>query len=31
MSDKPTILVADDRVDNVELVQDLLRMEGYEV
>jgi len=31
MSDKSTILVADDRSDNVELVHDLLTMEGYQV
>jgi class 3 adenylate cyclase len=31
MSDTPTILVADDRPDNVELVRDLLTMEGYRV
>jgi adenylate cyclase len=31
MTDQPTILVADDRLDNVELVRDLLAMEGYQV
>jgi adenylate cyclase len=31
MIDKATILVADDRPDNVELVRDLLTMEGYQV
>jgi adenylate cyclase len=31
MNDSPTILVADDRADNVELVRDLLTMEGYQV
>jgi adenylate cyclase len=31
MADQPTILVADDRVDNVELVRDLLTMQGYQV
>ncbi len=31
MSETPTILVADDRPDNVELVRDLLTMEGYRV
>jgi len=31
MNDRPTILVADDRVDSVELVRDLLMMEGYKV
>lgn len=31
MRDTPQILVADDRVDNVELVRDLLMMEGYQV
>jgi adenylate cyclase len=31
MSDRPTVLVADDRVDNVELVCELLEMEGYQV
>jgi adenylate cyclase len=31
MNDKPIVLVADDRVDNVELVCDLLAMEGYQV
>lgn len=31
MSEKPTVLVADDRVDNIELVRDLLTMEGYKV
>jgi adenylate cyclase len=31
MNDRPTILVADDGVDNVELLRDLLMMEGYEV
>lgn len=31
MRDNPLILVADDRPDNVELVCDLLTMEGYEV
>jgi class 3 adenylate cyclase len=31
MSDTATILVADDRPDNVELVRDLLTMEGYQI
>lgn len=31
MRDQPLILVADDRADNVELVRDLLTMEGYGV
>lgn len=31
MSDLPMVLVADDRPDNVELVRDLLTMEGYQV
>jgi adenylate cyclase len=31
MGDAPLILVADDRVDNVELCRDLLAMEGYRV
>lgn len=31
MGQAPTILVADDRVENVELVRDLLIMEGYRV
>lgn len=31
MDDTPTILVADDKEDNVELVSDLLTMEGYQV
>lgn len=31
MSAEPTILVADDRPDSVELVRDLLTMEGYRV
>ena len=31
MSEKPTILIADDRLDNIELVRDLLTMEGYQV
>jgi adenylate cyclase len=31
MTDRPTVLVADDRVDNVELVRDLLTMQGYQV
>lgn len=31
MSKRPTILIADDRVDNVELVRDLLTMEKYGV
>jgi adenylate cyclase len=31
MSQEPLILVADDRIDNVELVRDLLTMEGYRV
>ncbi len=31
MSTTPKILVADDRMDNVELVRDLLTMEGYHV
>jgi len=31
MSNKATILVADDRPDNVELVRDLLTMEGYHI
>ncbi len=30
MSDKGTILIADDRVENVELVCDLLTLEGYQ-
>jgi adenylate cyclase len=29
MNDRPMVLVADDRVDNVELVCELLEMEGY--
>ncbi|MBN1661752.1 MAG: response regulator [Anaerolineae bacterium] len=31
MKTKPTILIADDRPDNVELVRDVLTMEGYQV
>jgi class 3 adenylate cyclase len=31
MGEKATILVADDRVDNIQLVHDLLTMEGYRV
>lgn len=31
MSVAPTVLVADDREDNIELVRDLLTMEGYQV
>jgi adenylate cyclase len=31
MNDRPTVLVADDRVDNAELVRDLLSLEGYQV
>jgi len=31
MSDKPTILIADDRPETVQLVRDLLMMEGYQV
>ena len=31
MDDKPVILVADDRKDNLDLVRDLLVMEGYRV
>ncbi len=31
MNNVPMVLVADDRVDNVELVRDLLLMEGYQV
>jgi adenylate cyclase len=31
MNDQPTVLVADDREDNVTLVYDLLTMEGYQV
>jgi len=31
MSDKATVLVADDRKDNLDLVRDLLVMEGYQV
>jgi adenylate cyclase len=31
MSDRATVLIADDRVDNVELVRDLLTLEGYRV
>jgi len=31
MRDTPTVLVADDREDNVELVRNLLTMEGYQV
>jgi adenylate cyclase len=31
MSQKPTILIADDRPDSVELLRDLLTMEGYQI
>ncbi|HSJ57150.1 MAG TPA: response regulator, partial [Anaerolineae bacterium] len=31
MKTKSTILIADDRPDNVELVRDVLTMEGYQV
>lgn len=31
MSHKATILIADDRIDNVELVRDLLTLEGYKI
>jgi adenylate cyclase len=31
MRDTPTVLIADDREDNVELVRNLLTMEGYQV
>ncbi len=31
MSNTPTVLIADDRIDNVDLVRDLLTMEGYQV
>ena len=31
MSSSPLILVADDRVDNVEVLQHLLSLEGYQV
>jgi adenylate cyclase len=31
MNDRPIVLVADDRVDNVELIHDLLTIEGYQV
>jgi adenylate cyclase len=31
MNDRPTVLIADDRLDNVELVRDLLTMRGYQV
>ncbi|MGD2206837.1 MAG: response regulator [Anaerolineae bacterium] len=31
MAGKSTVLIADDRLDNVELVRDLLTMQGYEV
>ena len=31
MSDKPTILIADDRPETVQLVHDLLMMEGFQV
>jgi adenylate cyclase len=31
MNDRPTVLIADDHLDNVELVRDLLTMRGYQV